>query len=128
VENFFLWNEHPFQCCVNFGIYKIYESNLQILKLLWPPLYHGLHIDLLKQSKVDLFKHVFESMWNFIYKYGTTICFNGWDNVVCCPLSNIVFTCPNGDVFVGAINTTKKHKDAQYLCNALAIYIDTLKC
>jgi hypothetical protein len=30
-------------------------------------------------------------------------------------------------VFVGAINTTKKRKDAQYLCNALAIYIDRLK-
>ncbi len=77
-----------------------------------PPSYHGLHIDLLKQSKVDLSKHIFERMWNSIHKYGATICFNGWDNVVWCPLSNVVFICPNGDVFVGAIDTIGKHKDA----------------
>jgi hypothetical protein len=38
-----------------------------------------------------------------------------------------MFTCPNGDVFVGAIDTIGKHKDAQYICNALAKYNDTLK-
>jgi hypothetical protein len=92
-----------------------------------PPSYHGLHIDLLKQSKVDLFKHIFERMWNYIHKYETIICFNGCDNVVWCPLLNIMFTCPNGDVFVGAIETIGKRKIAQYICSALATYNDTLK-
>jgi hypothetical protein len=92
-----------------------------------PPSYHGLHIDLLKQSKVDLSKHIFERMWNSIHKYETTICFNGWDNVVWCPLLNTLSICPNGDVFVGAIDTIGKCKDAQYICNALAKYNDTMK-
>jgi hypothetical protein len=43
--------------------------------------FHGLHTNLLKQSKVDVSKQVTERTWNSIHKYGTTICYDGWDNV-----------------------------------------------
>jgi hypothetical protein len=38
VGNFFLWNEHPLQCCVTPSICRIYESNLRILNLLQTPI------------------------------------------------------------------------------------------
>jgi hypothetical protein len=56
-----------------------------------PSSYHGLGIDLLKQSKVDVSKQVIETTLNLIHKYGITICFDGWDNVAQCPLLNVMF-------------------------------------
>jgi hypothetical protein len=51
--------------------------------------------------------------------------FDGWDNVVKCPLL-MMFTCPHGDVFLCAINIVKEHKDGHYICNALVGYIETI--
>jgi hypothetical protein len=79
-----------------------------------PPSYHGLHIDLLMQSKV------IKRTWNSIHKYGTTICSDGWDNVAWCPLLNVMFACPSGDVFISSIKSTREWKDAHYIYNALA--------
>jgi len=68
---------------------------------------------LLKQSKVDVSKQIFNRTQNSIHKYGATICFDGWDNVAQCPLLNVMFVCPNGNVFATfAIETSKEHKDA----------------
>jgi hypothetical protein len=33
---------------------------------------------------------------------------------------------PNVDVFICAIDTTWEHKDAQYICNALVWYIESV--
>lgn len=63
-------------------------------------------------------------MWNFIDKHGATISSNGWDNVVKHPLLNLIFFCPNADIFLGAIDTIKECKDAHYICNALIWYIE----
>jgi hypothetical protein len=38
-----------------------------------------------------------------------------------------MFACPNGDVFIGSIDTSKERKDAHYLCNALGGYIKTIR-
>ncbi len=59
------------------------------------------------------------------HKSGITICFNGWDNVTWHPLLNGMLTSLNGDVFIGS--TIGEWKDAHYLCNALAGYIESLE-
>ncbi len=41
-------------------------------------------------------------------------------------LSNVMFPCPNGNVFIGAIDKIREHKDAQYICNALVGYIENI--
>jgi len=116
-----------FQCYVTSNIHRCCESNLRVLTHYKPPLYHGLCTNLLKQSKViNVAKYVVERTQNSIHKYGATICSNGWDNVVNCPLLSMMFTCPNGDVFLGAINTKREPMDAFYICNVLVIYIETL--
>jgi hypothetical protein len=48
----------------------------------------------------------------------------GWDNVNSHLLLNIMFVCQNGELFLGAIETTWDQKDAQYVCSALVKYID----
>jgi hypothetical protein len=58
-------------------------------------------------------------MQNSIHKYGVTVYSNGWDNVARHPLLNVMFACPNGDVFLGAINTLGECKDAHYIYDAL---------
>jgi hypothetical protein len=40
---------------------------------------------------------------------------------------NMMFACLSGDVFIGSINTTREWKDAHYICNALAKYIEPLE-
>ncbi len=52
--------ERPFQCCVTPNVYKSCENNLQVPNYYKPPSYHGLHIYLLKQSKVDVSKQNFK--------------------------------------------------------------------
>jgi hypothetical protein len=37
-----------------------------------------------------------------------------------------MFVCPNGDVFIGSIDTTWEQKDAHYICNALVGDIKTI--
>ncbi len=37
-----------------------------------------------------------------------------------------MFACPNGDVFIDAIDITKEHNDAQYICHALVGYIESV--
>jgi len=66
-------------------------------------------------------------MWNSNQKYGITIHSDGWDNVVWHPiLLNAMFICPNWDVLLGFIDTMGEHKDALYICNALARYIEII--
>ncbi len=39
---------------------------------------------------------------------------------------NIILACPNGDVFIGSIDTTREWKDAHNICNALDGYMETI--
>jgi hypothetical protein len=90
------------------------KTTFESLTYYKPPSYHGLHIDLFKQSKVT------ERTWSSIHKYGATSCSYGWDNVAWHPLLNVMFACPSGDVFIGSIDSTREWKDAHYIYNALA--------
>jgi hypothetical protein len=70
-------------------------------------------------------KHVAKKMWNSIHKYGTTTYCDGWDIVIRRPLLNMMFTCPNVDVFLNCITTTGERKDA-HTCNTLVGYNETI--
>jgi hypothetical protein len=37
-----------------------------------------------------------------------------------------MFACPSGNVFIGSIDTIGEWKDAYYICNLLAGYIETI--
>ncbi len=60
-------------------------------------------------------KQIIERTHNSIYKYGTTICSSGWDNVARHSLLNIMFACPSDDVFISSIDTTREQKNTHYV-------------
>ncbi len=126
------WATFFYEMNINFNVVwhptsiKGVKATLESLTYYKPPSYYGLHIDLLKQSMVNVFKHISKTMWNSIHKYGVTIYFDGWDNDARCPLSNVMFPCPNGNVFIGAIDKIREHKDAQYICNTMVGYIENI--
>ncbi len=102
----------PFNVVWHPTFIKVVKATFKFQSHYKPPSYHGLHIYLLKKSKVDVSKHIYEKAQNSIHKFEVTIYSNGWDNVAWRPLLNIMLVCSNGDVFVGAIDTTSGHKDA----------------
>ncbi len=67
-------------------------------------------------------KHMW--MCNSTHKYGESIYSNGWDNIAQHPLLNVIFVCPNGNVFINAIDTTRSVKmHRTYVMH----WLDTLK-
>jgi hypothetical protein len=56
--------------------------------------------------------------------YGATICTNGWDNVTCLQLINIMLLCLTGDIFLGSINTIGNKKTKAYIATKLKKFID----
>ena len=76
-----------------------------------PPSYNAVRIRLLTTKRVDVEKKVEEKLGNSNGKYGVTICCDRWDNVQNRPLLNVVQCGPNGDLFLGTIDTTGNNKD-----------------
>jgi hypothetical protein len=109
------------------SIHITFERNLQILNLLQTPIIPSIAHIFVKAIQGGCVQKVTETTLNSIHKYGTTICFDGWDNVAQCPLLNIMLVRPSGNVFIGSIDTTGEWKDVHYICNTLVGYIETIK-
>jgi len=56
------------------------------------------------------FKHI---------KYGCTLCYDGWIDVLECSLINLMFVSPFGDVFENPLTIDTPPKTAQFLANAI---------
>ena len=80
-----------------------------------PPSYNAVRTRLLTATRVDVEKKVEEKLGNSIVKYGVSICCDGWDNIQNRPLLKVVQCGPNGDLFLSTIDTTKNHKEHQYV-------------
>jgi hypothetical protein len=50
----------------------------------------------------------------------------GTTNYAWCLLLNVMFPCPNGNVFISTIEKIREHNDAHYICNALVGYIQSI--
>ena len=87
-----------------------------------PPSYNAVRIRLLTTKRIDVEKKVKEKLGNSIEKYGITICCDGWDNIQNRPLLNVVQCGPNGDLFLGTINTIGNHKDHQYITGQIHLF------
>ncbi len=67
----------PFNVVQHATFIKVVKATSESWTYYKPPSYHGLRINLLKQSKVDVSKQVTKRMRISIYKYATIICFDG---------------------------------------------------
>ena len=58
--------------------------------------------------------------------YSATICTDGWDNITCRPLINIMLSYPIGDIFLGSIDTIGNKKKKTCIAMELKKFIDAI--
>ena len=88
-----------------------------------PPSYIVLRTILIgsKKSKVEVkVKRVTSFL---IETYGMFLYSDGWDNIVHCPLMNIMLYCPSRDIFVDSVDTLGNKKTKEYTTEELKRYI-----
>ena len=56
--------------------------------------------------------------------YGTTICTDGWDNVIRRLLMNVMLSCLASDIFLGSIDTTGNNKTKACIATELKKFIE----
>ena len=105
-------------------IHAVHETARLRMLAYTPPSYNAVRTRLLIAKRVDVEKKVEEKHGNSIGKYGVTICCNGWDNIQNRPLLNVVQYGPNGDLFLGTIDTTGNHKDQQYVASQIRPFLE----
>ena len=55
-----------------------------------------------------------------------SLCSDGWDNVVHCPLMNIMLYCPATDIFVDLVDISGNKKTKEYIVGELKRYIEEI--
>jgi hypothetical protein len=96
-------------------IYALKETAKHWMPAYTPPSYNAVRTSLLKAKKEEVERKKTTQLGDSLHKYGVTLCADGWDNVQSRPLLNIIQTGTCGDLFLGTIDTTREHKDAQYI-------------
>ena len=107
-------------------IHAVHETARLRMLFYKPPSYNAVRTRLLTAKRVDVEKKVEEKLGNSIGKYGVTICCDGWDNIQNRPLLNVVQCGPNGDLFLGTIDTTGNHKDQQYVASQIRPFLEKI--
>ena len=105
-------------------IHTVWETIRLQMPAYTPPSYNAVHTRLLIAKRIDAEKKVEEKLGNFIGKYGVTIYCDGWDNVRNRLLLKDVQCGTNGDFFLGTINTTRNHKDHQYVASQIPPFLE----
>ena len=107
-------------------IHAVHETARLQMPAYRPPSYNAVRTRLLTAKRGDVEKKVEEKLGNSIGKYGVTICCDGWDNIQNQPLLNVVQCGPNGDLFLGTIDTTGNHKDQQYVASQIRPFLEKI--
>jgi hypothetical protein len=89
-------------------IYAVKETVKHRMPVYTPLSYNAVRTSLLEDS---------------LHKYGITLCADGWDNVQNRPLLNIIQIGTRGDHFLGTVDTTGEHKDAQYIAEQISTFV-----
>jgi hypothetical protein len=79
---------------------------------------------LIEPTKKPVEAEVKKATKQSIEVYGATICTDGWDNVTCRPLMNVMLSCPAGDIFLGSTDTTRNKKTKAYIATKLKKFIE----
>lgn len=91
-----------------------------------PPSYHHLRTKLLTQARTDLETSLNDRIFSSVRKYGGTLALDGWTSVSSRPLINAMLVSPAGELFLGAVDTSGKEKDAVYVATVIEKFIQQL--
>ena len=89
-----------------------------------PPSYHELRTRLLTQARTDLETSLNDRIFSSVRKYGGTLALDGWTSVSSRPLMNAMLVSPVGELFLGAVDTSGKEKDAVYMATIIEKFIE----
>ena len=89
-----------------------------------PPLYRAMRMTLIEPRKKHVEEEVKKATKKSIEIYGATICIDGWDNIICQLLMNVMLSCPIGDIFLGSIDTSRNKK--AYIATELKKFINAV--
>ena len=89
-----------------------------------PPLYNAFRTTLIESKKMEVEVEVKKATSFSIETYGVSLCSDGWDNVVHCPLMNIMLSCPADDIFLGLVDTSGNKKTKEYIAGELKKFIE----
>jgi hypothetical protein len=85
--------------------------------------YNAVRMSLLKAKKEEVERKTTTQLGDSLHKFGVILCTDGWDNVQNRPLLNIIQAGTRGDLFLGTIDTTGEHKDAQYIAEQISTFV-----
>jgi hypothetical protein len=71
-------------------IYAVKETTKHRMPVYRPPSYNTVRTNLLKTKNEEVERKTTTQLGDSLYKYGVTLCADGWDNVQSCPLLNII--------------------------------------
>jgi hypothetical protein len=103
-------------------IYVVKETTKHRMPAYTPPSYNVVHTSLLKAKKKKVERKTTQ-LGDSLHKYGVILCADGWDNVQSRPLLNIIQTGTRGNLFLGTIDTTGEHKDAQDIAEQIITFV-----
>ena len=104
-------------------IYVVKEITKHQMPTYTPPSYNIVCTSLLKTKNEEIERKTTTQLGDSLYKYGIILCTDGWDNVQNCPLLNIFQTGTCENLFLGTIDTTGQHKDAQYIAEQINTFV-----
>ena len=91
-----------------------------------PPLYNTLRRTLIESKKMEVQVEVKKATSFSIETYGVSLCSDGWDNFIHCPLMNIMLSCLAGDIFLGSVDTSGNKKTKEYIAGELKKFIEQI--
>jgi hypothetical protein len=95
----------------------------KIKRFILPPLYYNLYKRLLNDTKNKIKVQIAERTKMFIWTYAATLAGNGWSLVNKHPLLNMMYVFLAGKDFLGAIDTSRHTKDANYIADVIKRYL-----
>jgi hypothetical protein len=89
-----------------------------------PPFYHDLCRKFLVQAKEELQVYMQVKKVESVCKFGATLAVDGWISVTNRPLFNAMIISPAIERFLGAVDTTRYPKIAEYQASNMEKYIE----
>ena len=87
------------------------------------PPYNKMRTEYLDKIKHSLEQNILRIVLEFVPSFGCTIALDGWTSCQKKPLINIMCICPNGIVFLDAINTSLREKTSAYFFKLIIVAI-----
>ena len=121
---FFYDANMPFAVAKNAAFKEAVMKTAAFKKPYVPPSYHDIRTTLLVQARADLEAQLDKRVAESVQKFGGTLAIDEWTSVNSRPLCNAMLMSPNGELFLGSVDTTGNEKTATYMASLMERFIE----